>query len=101
VESSGIPFQSVARMRPWMIANVLIVQAMAQQGFPVEQGLELYFLSEAEKQHKRVSEPETAAYRVVRSARRAATAGRPARNAVRPRRWLGWTEFAEMRDMTS
>jgi uncharacterized protein YbaP (TraB family) len=39
VESSGIPFQNVARMRPWMIANVLIVQAMAQQGFPVEQGL--------------------------------------------------------------
>jgi uncharacterized protein YbaP (TraB family) len=64
VESSGISFQNVVRMRPWMIANVLIVQAMAQQGFPVEQGLELYFLSEAEKQHKRVSELETAAYQL-------------------------------------
>jgi uncharacterized protein len=64
LEDSGIPLQNLARMRPWMIANVLIVQTMAKNGFPVEQGLELYFLAEAEKQKKQVSELETAAYQL-------------------------------------
>jgi uncharacterized protein YbaP (TraB family) len=62
LERSGIPFQNVARMRPWMIATLLTVQTMAKNGFPVEQGIELYFLSVAEKQKKTVSGLETADY---------------------------------------
>lgn len=64
LNDAGIPFDQVARMKPWMIANLLIVQSMARNGFPVEQGIELYFLSIAEKEKKTVQELESAAYQL-------------------------------------
>ena len=33
-------FESISRMKPWMVANLLLVQEMARQGFPTEQGIE-------------------------------------------------------------
>lgn len=60
----GLPFENVARMKPWMIANLLVVQEMARNGFPIEQGIEMYFLSVAEKQKKKVGELETADYQL-------------------------------------
>lgn len=60
----GTPFESIARMKPWMVANLLLVQEMARQGFPSEQGIELHFLSLAEKQKKTVQELETADYQL-------------------------------------
>lgn len=60
----GTPFESIARMKPWMVANLLLVQEMARQGFPSEQGIELHFLSLAEKQKKAVQELETADYQL-------------------------------------
>lgn len=64
LEQVGIPFANVARMKPWMIANVLLVQAMAQHGFPSEQGIEQYFLKVAEQQKKTISELESADYQL-------------------------------------
>lgn len=64
LQRAGIPYESVARMKPWMIANLLIVQAMARSGFPAEQGLELYFLSVAEKERKNILGLETADYQL-------------------------------------
>lgn len=60
--AADIPFAHVQRMKPWMIANVLLVHAMAQAGFPPEQGLEQHFLQLAARQHKPVHELEDAAY---------------------------------------
>lgn len=60
----GTPFESIARMKPWMVANLLLVQEMARQGFPSEQGIELHFLALAEKQKKAVQELETADYQL-------------------------------------
>lgn len=60
----GTPFESVARMKPWMVANLLLVQEMARNGFPTEQGIELHFLALAEKQKKTVQELETADYQL-------------------------------------
>ena len=57
-------FESISRMKPWMVANLLLVQEMARQGFPTEQGIELHFLSLAEKQKKIVQELETADYQL-------------------------------------
>lgn len=57
-------FESISRMKPWMVANLLLVQEMARQGFPTEQGIELHFLSLAEKQKKVVQELETADYQL-------------------------------------
>ncbi|RQO34739.1 conjugal transfer protein TraB [Herminiimonas sp. KBW02] len=60
----GTSFESISRMKPWMVANLLLVQEMARQGFPTEQGIELHFLSLAEKQKKTVLELETADYQL-------------------------------------
>lgn len=64
LQRNGIAFENVARMKPWMVANLLLVQEMARSGFPAEQGLETYFLSVAEKQRKSVAELETADYQL-------------------------------------
>ena len=64
LQQNGIPFERVARMKPWMIANLLIVQTMARNGYPTEQGLELYFLSVAAKEGKIVRGLETADYQL-------------------------------------
>ncbi|MFC7289234.1 TraB/GumN family protein [Herminiimonas glaciei] len=61
---SGTPFESIVRMKPWMVANLLLVQEMARNGFPTEQGIELHFLAIAEKQKKKVQELETADYQL-------------------------------------
>lgn len=59
-----LPFESVARMKPWMIANLLLVQEMARNGFPAEQGIEKYFITIAQKQNKPIQELETADYQL-------------------------------------
>lgn len=64
LESAGIPFANVARMKPWMVATVLLVQTMAQHGYPAEQGIERYFLSEAAQQKKTVLELESIDYQL-------------------------------------
>jgi uncharacterized protein YbaP (TraB family) len=64
LQVTGIPFDNVARMKPWMIANLLIVQAMARAGYPAEEGLELYFLSVAKKENKAVQALESADYQL-------------------------------------
>ena len=64
LQAADIPFESVARMKPWMITNLLIVQAMARAGYPAEQGIELYFLSVAKKEKKAVQQLETADYQL-------------------------------------
>lgn len=64
LQGLGIPFENVARMKPWMVANLLIIQEMARNGFPTEEGLEMHFLSIAEKQKKAVGELETIDYQL-------------------------------------
>jgi uncharacterized protein YbaP (TraB family) len=64
LEDADVPFANVARMKPWMIANVLLVQAMAKHGFPAEQGLEQYFLGITAQQKKAIVELESADYQL-------------------------------------
>lgn len=61
LQRDGISFEQISRMKPWMVANLLIVQEMARNGFPTEQGIELHFLSVAQQQQKTVGQLETAA----------------------------------------
>lgn len=60
LQHAGIPYDNVARMKPWMIANLLIVQTMERNGFPADEGLERYLLTIAEKEKKTVQELESA-----------------------------------------
>lgn len=64
LKRADIPFENVARMKPWMVANLLLVQEMARNGFPTEQGIEKYFISIAQKQSKPIQELETADYQL-------------------------------------
>lgn len=64
LQVASIPFDNVARMKPWMVTNILIVQAMARAGYPTEQGIELYFLAVAKKENKLVQQLETADYQL-------------------------------------
>lgn len=65
LREAGVPFDAVMTMKPWMIANVLIIQSMAQSGYPAEQGIEQYFLSIATQEKKSVQELETADYQLA------------------------------------
>lgn len=62
--AANIPFTTVASMKPWMLANLLILQTMERAGYPSEQGLEQYFLSIAKKERKRVAQLETVDYQL-------------------------------------
>lgn len=64
LQVASIPFENVARMKPWMVTNLLIVQEMARAGYPAGQGIELYFLSVAKKENKAVQQLETADYQL-------------------------------------
>ena len=62
LQNAGIPYDNVARMKPWMIANLLMVQTMERNGYPADEGLERYLLTIAEKEGKTVQELESADY---------------------------------------
>lgn len=64
LQNANIPFESIVRMKPWLVTNLLIVQAMARAGYPAEQGIELYFLTIAKKEKKTVTQLETADYQL-------------------------------------
>jgi uncharacterized protein YbaP (TraB family) len=57
---AGIPFASVAQMKPWMIANLLTVAALERKGYHTEQGTDKFLLDAAEAQGKNVQELESA-----------------------------------------
>lgn len=65
LQRAGIPLASIARMKPWMAVNMLIMDEMARSGFPIEQGIELYFLALAKTQNKTVQGLETADYQLA------------------------------------
>jgi len=59
LDSLGIPLQSVAVMKPWMLANFLLLATLERQGYRPDMGTEAYLLRMAETQGKRVGEMET------------------------------------------
>ena len=64
LREAGIPFDTVMTMKPWMVANMMIIHSMAQSGFPAEQGIEQFFLSVAANEKKAVRELESADYQL-------------------------------------
>src|SRR3569623_649102 len=60
----GIPFEQLARMKPWMAANMLINATLEQAGFAGSQGTEVRLLERAAAQSKSVQALETADYQL-------------------------------------
>lgn len=64
LQATGVPYDNVARMKPWMIANLLLIKELELHGYPTDQGIEMYFLSLAKQQNKSVGQLETADYQL-------------------------------------
>lgn len=45
--AKGVPFAAVARMRPWMLANMLMVLELDRNGYKMDQSVELHLLKQA------------------------------------------------------
>jgi uncharacterized protein YbaP (TraB family) len=61
---TGLPFEPMARMKPWMLANLLLLVDMEKNGLSAAQGTDLFLLAQADAQSKPVEELETADYQL-------------------------------------
>ena len=57
---SGIPYATIARMRPGLIAITLTIARIVQLGYSPELGIDRYFLNKARKDKKSIQQLETA-----------------------------------------
>jgi hypothetical protein len=62
-DTFGIPFDNIARMKPWMIANLLTSIVIERHGLQLSQGIDLHLLALAGPA-KTVLELESAAYQL-------------------------------------
>ena len=60
----GIPFQAVAKLKPWTVSTVLLALALEKNGFAREQGVEVVLLEQAKALDKPVVSLETADYQI-------------------------------------
>jgi uncharacterized protein YbaP (TraB family) len=60
----GLPFEPMARMKPWMMANLLLLIDLEKNGLSAAQGTDLFLLAQADAQSKPVEELETADYQL-------------------------------------
>lgn len=58
----GLPFEMVARMKPWMAANTLVVLALKSDGYQADKGVDMHLLTAAAAQGKAVQGLESADY---------------------------------------
>jgi hypothetical protein len=61
---SHIPFERVARMKTWMVANLLLVAALEQQGYRTDLSTESYLSAAATEQGKSIVALESADFQL-------------------------------------
>ena len=61
---SHIPFERVARMKTWMVANLLLVAALEQQGYRTDLATESYLSAAATEQGKSIVALESADFQL-------------------------------------
>jgi uncharacterized protein YbaP (TraB family) len=60
-----IPLEQAARMKPWLLANLLVGLNLERHGYQRSQGIEYFLLALADKQKMRVQELESADYQMA------------------------------------
>ena len=60
-----IPFEQAARMKPWLLANLLVALNLERHGYQRSQGIEYFLLAFADRQKMRVQELESADYQMA------------------------------------
>lgn len=61
----GIAFDQVRRMKPWLVANMLIGLDLERHGYQRSHGIEVFLLSLADRQAMAVQELESAEYQMA------------------------------------
>jgi len=64
LDTLGLPAAAMWRMKPWMVANALIIMQLEKQGYHTDLATEMYLMSSAEKQHKDVVGLETVEFQL-------------------------------------
>ncbi|WP_455207746.1 TraB/GumN family protein [Kaarinaea lacus] len=64
LSKTGIPYPTVARMRPGLIAITLTVARIVQLGYSPELGIDRHFLTKARKEKKPIQQLETAEWQM-------------------------------------
>jgi uncharacterized protein YbaP (TraB family) len=60
----AIPFEAIARTKPWLVSNILIALELERNGYQRSHGIEVFLLSFASEQAKTVQELESADYQL-------------------------------------
>jgi len=66
VAATGLPIALVERMKPWLVAMLLVVPELSRAGFDPAQGLDRHYFDRARDAGRPVRGLETAAYQVER-----------------------------------
>jgi uncharacterized protein len=64
LEKFDVPYEQVAQLKPWLIANMLVGLDLERNGYQRRHGIELFLLSVAQQQTKPVQELESAEYQL-------------------------------------
>lgn len=59
---AGIPLETVASMKPWFIADLLMLKALGEQGYSAEEAAEMKLASYANEHEKPIDELESAEF---------------------------------------
>ncbi len=60
----GLPLEPLMRMKPWMLANLLLIIELERHGLSATHGTDLFLLAQATAQAKPVEELESADYQL-------------------------------------
>jgi uncharacterized protein YbaP (TraB family) len=60
VEKAHLPLESFMQLKPWVVADILMMSALEQSGYVHQHGIEEFLLREAKQQKKQVIGLETA-----------------------------------------
>lgn len=64
LRKTDLPFWRIARMKPWLVANVLVNMMLEREGYLRSQGTESFLLAQAQAQSKSVLQLESADYQL-------------------------------------
>jgi uncharacterized protein YbaP (TraB family) len=64
LRQADLPFWRIARMKPWLVANVLVSAMLEREGYLRSHGAESFLLAQAQAQSKSVLELESAEYQL-------------------------------------
>lgn len=60
----NLPYEGMSHMKPWMLANVLLISSLEKQGYQSSLATDIYFINAAKEQHKSIVGLESADYQL-------------------------------------